>query len=58
MRDTRREKLDVMLRSRPVEPMDSDLVPRIVAKAKTLQKIQTLPAFHARKRLHHFTHGK
>jgi hypothetical protein len=34
MNDARGEKLDVMLRSRLVEPFDPDLVTRIVAKSK------------------------
>jgi hypothetical protein len=58
MKDTRREKLDVMLRRRPIEPMDPNLVSRIIARTKTLQKIKKPPAFHVRTRLHHFTHGK
>jgi hypothetical protein len=58
MRDTGRGKLDVMLRSRPIEPMDPNLVARIIATTKTLQKIKKPPAFHAPKRLDHLTHGK
>jgi len=58
MRDTGLGKLDVMLRGRPIEPMDPQLVPRIIARTKTLPKIKKPPAFHAPKRLDHFTDGK
>jgi hypothetical protein len=58
MSDTRGEKLDVMLRSRSIEPIDPDFVPRIIAKSKALQQIQKTPAFDARKHLHHFKSGK
>ena len=51
MSDTRGEKLDVMLRSRSIEPIDPDFVPRIIAKSKALQQIQKTPAFDARKHL-------
>jgi hypothetical protein len=58
MSDARDEKLDVMLRSRPIEPIDPDFVRRIMAKSNGLQQIQKTPAFDARKHLHHFKGGK
>jgi hypothetical protein len=58
MSDTRGEKLDVMLRSRSIEPIDPDFVPRIIAKSKALQQIQKTPAFDARKHLQPFQERK
>jgi hypothetical protein len=58
MSDARDEKLDVLLRSRLMEPIDPDFVPRIIAKSKALEQIEKIAAFDARKQLHHFKSRK
>jgi hypothetical protein len=57
MSDARDEKLDVLLRSRLVEPIDPDFVSRTIAKSKALEQKRT-PASDARKHWHHFKTGK
>jgi hypothetical protein len=53
MSDARDEKLDALLRSRLMERIDPDFVPRIVAKSKALEQIEKTPAFDAGKQLQH-----
>jgi hypothetical protein len=43
MRDNLDEKLDSLLRSRPVEPASPDLAQRIILKAQQLPQNRTLP---------------
>jgi hypothetical protein len=51
MRNLRSEKLDIMLRSRPIEAMDPNLALRIVARAKSLRQIPKKLSLHPRKRI-------
>ena len=42
-RDQTEQKLEAMLRSRPIEPVSPDLAERIVCKAQHLPQNQTVP---------------
>jgi hypothetical protein len=43
---------------RPIEPIDPDFVPRIIAKSKALEQIQKTSAFDAPELSRHFKSGK
>jgi hypothetical protein len=51
MSDRRDEKLEKMLRSRPLRPVSPDLAERIVLKARTMPQNQALPLGQALRRL-------
>ena len=51
MSDMRDEKLEEMLRSRPLEPAGPDLAERIILKARTVPQNQALPLGQSVRRL-------
>jgi len=51
MRNLRSEKLEIMLRSRVIVAMDSNLALRIISRAKSLRQIPKKLSIHPRKRI-------
>ncbi len=51
MSDRHDEKIETMLRSRPLEPARPDLAERIILKAQTMPQIEVMPLTHGVRRI-------